>query len=200
MMASQKSRTIEDLVTVMKGGSYEARCSVLRDLCPCRNNRNREYEVWREIFNAALKGGMRERNQAAHAIGTLIDKAARSNEWREVLHQCRDLLDEVMLDPRASRSLLGQMKKHGHAHRGAAIQSYRRSRRDLDLATPVELTQWLNRRLKLSGRDRVQASDPGVRRLWRWQKHRVEFQPERKTRDDELLTRAERYLPQLFGQ
>lgn len=198
-MASKKTRTIDDLVSVMKNGSYDARCSVLRELCPCRNNRNREYEVWREIFSAALKGGMRERNQAAHAIGTLIDKARRSSEWREVLLECSDLLDEIMLDPRASSSLLGQMKKHGHAHRGAAIQSYRRRRRDLDLATPAELTAWLNDRLMLAGRDRVRANDPGIRRLWRWQKHRIEFQPERGTKDDELLGKAERYLPHLFA-
>lgn len=183
----------------MNDGSYDARCRVLRDLCPCRNNRNRETEVWREIFNKALGGGFRERDQAAHAIGTLIDKALRSNEWREVLHQCNDKLDELMLDPRASRLLLAQMKKHGHAHRGAAIQSYRRRRRVLDMATPAELTQWLNGQLRLSGRHRIEANDPGVQRLWRWQNHRVKFQPKRATRDDELLNKAQRYLPHLFG-
>ncbi len=198
-MASRKDRPINDLLKAMNDGSYDARCSVLRDLCPCRNNR-RETEVWREIFNKALGGGLRERNQAAHAIGTLIDKALRSSEWREVLHQCNDKLDELMLDPRASRLLLAQMKKHGHAHRGAAIQSYRRRRRVLDMATPAELTQWLNGQLRLSGRARIGANDPGVQRLWRWQKHRVKFQPERATRDDELLNKAQRYLPHLFGQ
>ncbi len=108
-MASRKDRPINDLLKAMNDGSYDARCSVLRDLCPCRNNR-RETEVWREIFNKALGGGLRERNQAAHAICTLIDKALRSSDWREVLHQCNDKLDELMLDPRASRLLLAQMK------------------------------------------------------------------------------------------
>ena len=104
-----------------------------------------------------------------------------------------------MHDARASRRLRGEMKKHGDAHRGAAIQSYRSRRRVLDKATPAELTQWLNGQLRLSGRDRVGANDPGVQRLWRWQKHRVKFQPERATRDDELLNKAQRYLPHLFG-
>ncbi len=100
-MASKKNRPINDLLTAMNDGSYDARCGVLRDLCPCRNNGNREIEVWRGIFDKALGGGLRERNQAAHAIGTLIDKALRSSEWRDVLHQCNDKLDELMLNPRS---------------------------------------------------------------------------------------------------
>ena len=199
-MTSKKTQPVDDLLKAMNDGSCYARCNVLRDLCPCRNNRNRDTEVWREIFKKALRGGLRERNQAAHAIGTLIDKALRSSEWREVMHQCNDLLDELMCDPRASRLLLAQMKKHGHAHRGAAIQTFRHRRRVLDMATAEELTQWLNDQLLLAGRNRISANEPGVQRLWRWQNHRTRFQPKRATRDDELLSKAQRYLPHLFSR
>jgi len=176
----------------MNDGSYDARCRVLRDLCPCRNNRNRETEVWREIFKKALRGGLRERNQAAHAIGTLIDKGMRSAKWRSILHQLSDRLDNLMQDPRASRMLLSQMKRHGHAHRGAAAQSYRRRRRILDMATRAELSAWLS---GLEGVDRLRSHDPGVGRLWRWLKHRAHYQPDRDTSDRELLKMASRFLP-----
>lgn len=197
-MSARKNPTINDLVKAMNNGSYHARCDVLRNLCPCRNNRNRELEVWHEIFTKARLGGLQERNRAAHAIGTLITKAYRSNEWRDLLQQCSKQLDELMLDPRASTLLLGQMKKHGHAHRGAAMQSFRRVKRVLELVTPAQLSEWLNEQLQLP--NHIEPNDPGVQRLWRWHKHRVNYQPKRSTEDGELLRKAEQYLPHKFRQ
>jgi hypothetical protein len=91
------------------------------------------------------------------------------------------------------------MKKHGHAHRGAAIQSYRRHRRVLDLATPSELAVWVNQQAQLAGKRKLAATDNGVQRLWLWLKHRVRIQPNRATRPEELLKVARRFLPDAFA-
>ena len=199
-MARKKTRSqsADELLSAMHSGSNYSRCDLLRELCPCRNNRVRDVAVWREICRTTLAGGMRERNQAAHALGTLMEKAQTNADWREILHALQGELDTLMRDARASRMLLGQMKRHGHAHRGAAMQNYRRRRRVLDLATPAELANWVNRCLQLDGQRRVSSYDPGVRRLWRWMRHRVEFQPDRGTKEDELISKAQRYLPRLF--
>lgn len=192
---------VANLFAALATGDHRRRCDTLRALCPCRNNHVRDFAVWRQVFERALHGGMRERDQAAHAIGTLIEKAERSAEWRDLLHKLRDELDALMRDTRAARRILGQMKKHGHAHRGAAQQNYRRRRRSLDLATPAELAAWLNGKLNLAegaeGKS-VAANDPGIRRLWRWLKHRTVCQPERGTKEEELIDKARRYLPRLF--
>ena len=188
---------IESLLDALQG-DHRRRCETLRQLCPCRNNRVRELAVWREVFDRALHGGMRERDQAAHAIGTLSEKAQGSAEWRDLLRSLRDELDALMLDTRASRRILGQMKKHGHAHRGAARQNYRRRRRALDLATPADLAAWINGTLDLTGETAISANDHGVLRLARWLGHRIACQPERATKEEELIDRARRYLPGLF--
>ena len=195
-----KTVDIDQLLVALREGEHRRRCDTLRELCPCRNNHVRDVAVWREVFDKALHGGMRERDQAAHAIGTLTEKALRSAQWRDVLHNLRDELDALMRDTRASRRILGQMKRHGHAHRGAARQNYRRRRRLLDLATPAELAAWVNRKLELVGEDSVCADHPGIARLWRWLKHRVASQPGRRTREDELIDKARRYLPRLFDE
>jgi hypothetical protein len=195
---SRKSRDIDGLLADLKQGGYDSRCRTLRSLCPCRNN-NKELALWDEVFTSLLKGGKRERDQAAHVIGTLLDKALESREWRGVLMQFDDRLDAIMANPRSARVLLGQMKRHGHAHRGAAIQSLRKHRRLMEIGSPRELADWLNDRADLRGRSRVQASDPGLRKLWRWHEHRIRFQPERGTREQELLRMAERFLPKTFA-
>ena len=191
---------IERLLQTLAEGDHRARCDALRSLCPCRNNHVRDLAVWRTVFRTALHGGMRERDRAAHAIGTLTEKAARSPAWRPLLHALRKDLDALMRDTRASRRILGQMKKHGHAHRGAARQNYRRRRRMLDLSMPEELAAWVNERLGLAGAEQVAASDPGVQRLWGWLRHRVRFQPARGTKEGELVAQARRFLPRLFQQ
>jgi len=189
---------IDRLLAAMNEGSYQSRCAAIRSLCPCRNNRVRDLEVWAEIFRKAREGGLRERDQAAHAIGTLTEKAAQNDEWREVLYAFRHELDALMRDTRSARVVLGQMKKHGHAHRGAARQGYRRRRTVLDLKTPKELANWVNDHLGLAGQTRVAANDPGLLRLWRWLANRVRCQPGRRTAEPELVSRGQRYLPALF--
>lgn len=193
-----KALDVESAITALNEGGHRERCEVLRELCPCRRSRVRDLAVWRAVFHKARNGGMGERDRAAHAIGTLMEKASGSAEWRDLLACLRTELDALMRDTRASRRILGQMKRHGHAHRGAARQNYRRRRRLLDLATPAELADWVNRRLGLAGGERVTASDPGIRRLWRWMKHRIACQPARATKEEELVAKARRYLPRLF--
>ena len=186
------------LLAAMNEGSYRSRCDAIRALCPCRNNRVRNLEVWAEIFRKAREGGHRERDQAAHAIGTLTEKAAGNDEWRSVLQAFSSELDALMRDTRSARVVLGQMKKHGHAHRGAARQGYRRRRTVLDLKTPAELARWVNGHLGLAGRARLAPSDPGLARLWRWLANRVGRQPGRRTSEAELVAQGRRYLPTLF--
>ena len=189
---------IDKLLAAMNEGSYQSRCAAIRSLCPCRNNRVRDLEIWAEIFRKAREGGFRERDQAAHAIGTLTEKAAKNDEWRDLLAAFRDELDALMRDTRSARVVLGQMKKHGHAHRGAARQGFRRRRTVLDLKTPAELADWVNGHLSLAGQGRIAASDPGLMRLWRWLANRVRRQPGRRTTEPELVARCQRYLPALF--
>ena len=192
-----KARDADRLLKALGDSGYDVRCAALRDACPCRSH-VRDPGLWREIFDRALNGGMRERDRAAHAIGTLMEKAERSDEWREVLARHSDDLDTLMQDSRASRVLLGQMKRHGHAHRGAARQGFRRRKAVLDLRTPAEIAGWVNTHLGLEGHDAVPASDPGVARMWNWLKHRVTRQPGRNTKEAELIAKARRYLPHLF--
>jgi len=189
---------IDKLLAAMNEGSYESRCAAIRSLCPCRNNRVRDLEVWAEIFRKAREGGLRERDQAAHAIGTLTEKAAKNDEWRDLLYAFRHELDALMRETRSARVVLGQMKKHGHAHRGAARQGYRRRRTVLDLKTPKELADWVNGHLGLARQAQVAANDPGLLRLWRWLANRVRSQPGRRTTESELVSRGQRYLPALF--
>jgi hypothetical protein len=185
-----RSNNTNQLLSAMQDGNYSSRCGVLRELCPCRNNQVRDLAVWREIFRKAIEGGIHERHQAAHAIGTLMEKAQTTAVWREILRALEGELDMLMRDTRASQMLLGQMG----THRGSAMRTYRRRRKVLDLATPTELADWVNNHPQLARQQRVSSTDPGVRLLWRWVKHRVEFQPMRGTREDELIAKARRYL------
>ena len=194
-----RSLAVRELLAALGDSDNETRCGALRDVCPCRNNRVRDLAVWRAVFDKAMHGGKRERNRAAHAIGTLTEKAEDNDEWRELLHHLRDELDALMRNTRASRNILGTMKRHGHAHKGAARKNYRRRRRALDLATPTELAEWVNQRLGLAGQQKVSANDAGIRRLQRWLRHRIEFQPQRRTEEAELAAKAKRYLPHLFA-
>ena len=192
-----KARDADRLLKALGDSGYDVRCAALRDACPCRSH-VRDPELWREIFDRALNGGMRERDRAAHAIGTLMEKAERSDEWREVLARHSGDLDALMQDNRIARVLLGQMKRHGHAHRGAARQGYRRRKAVLELRTPAQIAAWVNAHLGLEGRAAVPASDPGIARMGNWLTHRVTRQPGRSTKEDELVAKARRYLPHLF--
>ena len=162
-----------------RGPHHAARCAA--GLLPVPKRQPARSGSLASGVDKALRGNMRERDRAAHAIGTLMEKALENPAWRDLLRAFKTELDALRRDRRASRLLLGQMKKHGHAHRGAAMQGYRRRRKVLDLASPAELAAWVNGHLQLAGRNRVTADHPGIQRLWRWMKHRVRFQPERRT-------------------
>tara|TARA_A100001037_G_C14921257_1_gene531775 strand:- start:16 stop:600 length:585 start_codon:yes stop_codon:yes gene_type:complete len=191
--------TVEDVLDSINDGSYYSRCSALRDLCPCRNNSNRDVEVWEAIFDKARDGRRRERNAAAHAIGTLIEKSAGSDDWRDVVHQLDGRIEELMGDPRAAEMLLGQMKRHGHARRGTASRNLRRVRQLTAMPTASELAAWVSEHPDYRGEAAVDAGDEGVRRLEHWIRQRVRFQPRRKTSEAELLKMARRFLPRAFG-
>lgn len=195
----RQEHAAEQLLANLSAPSHRVRCSTLRALCPCRNSRVQDLAVWRAVFHKATHGGIRERGQAAHAIGTLSEKAAKGGEWHALLRALRPELDALMGDTRASRALLGTMKRHGHMHRGAARQNYRRHRRRLELATQAELAEWLNAELRLATEQAIDPREPGVARLWGWLEHRIACQPNRKTKDEELLNRARRYLPRAFA-
>ena len=192
-------RAADRLLAALSASSHRVRCAALRALCPCRNNRVQDLAVWRAVFDKARHGGIRERRQAAHAIGTLSEKAAKSGEWHALLRALRPELDALMGDARASRQLLGTMKRHGHMHRGAAMQNFRRHRQRLELATEVELAAWLNGELGLAAERVIDPREAGVARLKGWLAHRLACQPNRRIRNEELLRRARRYLPRAFA-
>ena len=104
-----------------------------------------------------------------------------------------------MRDTRSARVVLGQMKKHGHAHRGAARQGYRRRRTVLDLKTPAELADWVNGHLGLTGQGAHRCERPRPDAAVALARdHRVRRQPGRRTSEPELVARSQRYLPALF--
>ena len=155
--------------------------------------------MWEAIFDKARDGRRRERNAAAHAIGTLIEKSAGSDDWRDVVHQLDGRIEELMGDPRAAEMLLGQMKRHGHARRGTASRNLRRVRQLTAMPTASELAAWVSEHPDYRGEAAVDAGDGGVRRLEHWIRQRVRLQPRRKTSEAELLKMARRSLPRAFG-
>lgn len=191
--------TVEDVLDAINDGSYYSRCNALRELCPCRNNSTRDVEVWEAIFDKARDGGRRERNAAAHAIVALIEKSAKSEDWRDIVHQLDVCIEELMAEPRSAEMLLGQLKGHGRARRGTASRKLRRARQLTGFPTAAELADWISDKIGLDGADRIDPAHPGVRRLERWLHQRVRFQPTRKTSDQELLKMSKRFLPRAFG-
>ena len=172
----------------------------LRGLCPCRTNSAEDVHGWKELFTQARFGSISERKAAAHSIGTLLEKAQRVEQYRELLVQLKDDLDALMQDPRAASQVLGVMKKHGHAHKGAARKNYRRAYAVFSIHTPDEIATWLNRRLKLKAQQRVTTGSNVVKRLAKWLEHRVAFQPNRSTSEGEILDRVRQLQPSLFIQ
>lgn len=179
-------------------GSFERR-QFLRGLCPCRTNSSEDLEGWQELFTKARFGSYSERRAAAHSIGTLLEKAQRVEQYRELLVQLKDELDALMQDPRSASQVLGVMKKHGHAHKGAARKNYRRAYAVFRVQTPEEIAKWLNTRLKLPAKRRVTTGSKVVKRLVNWLEHRVAFQPTRSTSEVEILERVRQLQPSLFA-
>ncbi|MCE2405901.1 MAG: hypothetical protein J4G19_00120 [Pseudomonadales bacterium] len=171
----------------------------LRGLCPCRTNSSDDIEGWKELFNRARYGSYSERRAAAHSIGTLLGKAQQAAQYRELLLQLKNELDALMDDRKSASDVLGVMKKHGHAHKGAARKNYRRAYSVFAIQTPTEVANWLNERLALKARKRVTTDSKIVRNLARWLEHRTTFQPTRKTSEDEIIERARQLQPSLFS-
>ena len=171
----------------------------LRGLCPCRQNSSGDVQGWIALFQKARFGSFSERRAAAHSIGTLLEKAQQVNEYRELLVQLRDDLDALMQDPRAASQVLGVMKKHGHAHKGAARKNYRRAYAVLALHTPAEVATWLNRKLALPKQKRLDKTAKVVSKLSKWLEHRRTFQPNRTTTEAEILKQVRQLQPSLFA-
>lgn len=179
-------------------GSMDNRRAILRDLCPCRNQTT-ELATWRELFELATSGSLRERDGAIHAIGTLVDKARRNQQYRSILLKFEEELNELLSEPKAARLLLNQFKRKGHGHnrRGSAQRNIRKAKRLFDLTTPLELSAWVNDYFDVPSPKRIEASHNGISRLAKWMRHRVRCQPTRRTKETELAKQAERFLPEL---
>ena len=171
----------------------------LRGLCRCRTNSSDDIDGWRTLFTRARFGSYSDRHAAAHSIGTLLEKAQRADQYRELLVELKDELDALMQDPKAASQVLGVMKKHGHAHKGAARKNYRRAYAVFSVQTPEEIAKWLNQRLKLSTKRRVTTGSKVVKRFAKWLEHRVTFQPNRFTSEIEILERVRQLQPSLFS-
>ena len=169
----------------------------LRSLCPCRSNSSTDIEGWRELFNRARFGSYSERKAAAHSIGTLLDKAKQSDAYRELLQALQPDLDALMLDPRAASQVLGVLKKHGHAHKGAARKNYRKLYAIFSIQTEADMADWLNRRFAIQDTDRLTKDAVVVKKLVKWLNHRAKFQPERKVSESDLLKKTQLLMPTL---
>ena len=181
------------------GGKINERRQMLKNLCPCRNNQVKDVETWKGILEIATHGSLKERNSASHAIGTLLAKATKSEEWRQIVVQVEDELHALMDDTRASRSLLGTFKKHGHARRGTARKNYRRVIKSMDIQNPKQLSRWLNEKLSLPNHQAIETSHPGLKRLFVWLDRRRRFEPNKRTKEDEILAQAKQFLPTYFN-
>ena len=181
------------------GGKMNERRQILKNLCPCRNNQVKDVETWKGILKIATHGSLKERNSAAHAVGTLLAKASKNEEWRRIVVEVEPELQALMEDTRASRSLLGTFKKHGHARRGTARKNYRRIIKSMDIQNPNQLSDWLNERLLISKQPAIDPSLPGLKRLYIWLDRRRTFEPNKRTSDAEILSQAKQFLPKYFN-
>ena len=170
----------------------------LRGLCPCRTNSSEDIDGWRVLFLKAKYGSFSERKAAAHSIGTLIQRAKDDNTYRSLLQHLEHDLHALMQDPRSASQLLGVMKGHGHQRKGSGRRNFRKAISVLKLQSPSALASWLNKHPKIATTKPIEQNSKLVRRLAQWLNHRVEFQPGRKTTDEELLHQARLMQPSLF--
>lgn len=78
------------VVADLTGEDPDARQRALRVLCPCRN-RVYDREIWREVFHAYEHGtGDNVRDQAQHAIETLLQRARIDPRSQELLRWLAD--------------------------------------------------------------------------------------------------------------
>lgn len=79
------SRDIPRLLALLTCGDAQAQQNTLRQLCPCRNVRY-DKEVWLAIFRAHREtADLNVRDQAAHAIETLRERARTDPRSQELL-------------------------------------------------------------------------------------------------------------------
>ena len=63
---------------------------------------------------------------------------------------------------------------------------------------PEDLAHWVNQILGLKPHQGVSKSHPGLDRLVRWIRHRVDSNPKAKLKEQEILQRARQWLPKYF--
>ena len=180
--------------------SMRQRQRELRSMCPCRSNTSQDEEGWRHLFDRARFGSYAERKSAAHSIGTLLERSNTDPNYTGLVKKFQVELDALMRDPRSASQLLGVMKPHGHARRGAARRGYRKVYRAFSFRSRSDLAKWLNEKFNLQGKSRLTAGDKAVRKLASWVQHRTEFQPTSKLTEKELLHRVQKLLPQLVRE
>lgn len=192
------SHNVSNLIRTLEESSCAKQSTLLRSLCPCRNN-IQDISVWQKVFQTALQPGTRVRGQAIHAIATLLERSKTSRRWRKVLKELAADLDVLLSDPAACR-LLRQEVQHDAKVAGDLTPAAhcKKLRRLLELNTPKELADWLNKLLGHRKTGGVRPGHPGLERLWRWHVHRITFQPDRKTDPQELVQKAQRWLPEYF--
>lgn len=184
-------------VRVDELSNFETR-KQLRAICPCRTNSSEDIDGWRALFKKARFGSYSERKSAAHSIGTLIERAQDHETYRSLLQGLKSELDALMQHPRSASQLLGVMKGHGHQRKGAGRRNFRKAISVLNLQNPASLATWLNHHPSLVRQKPIDQHSKLVTKLAQWLKHRVEFQPGRKTSEDELLHQVRLLRPSLF--
>ena len=189
---------ISELIRLLEEGTSDQRSNVMRSICPCRSH-VLDKDIWKIVFQAAHQRGKRVRGGAVHAIATLLQRAKKSRRWRSLLRELSNELDQVLSDPEACKILRQGMQHDAEVAGGLTPAAHcRKLRRFVELTTPGELAEWLNDLLGQRPPGGVHPSHPGLIRLWRWQMHRITFQPERDTDPREFLRKAERWLPEFF--
>ena len=189
---------ISELIRLLEEGTSDQRSNVMRSICPCRSH-VLDKDIWKIVFQAAHQRGKRVRGGAVHAIATLLQRAKKSRRWRSLLRELSNELDQVLSDPEACKILRQGMQHDAEVAGGLTPAAHCRNlRRFVELTTPDELADWLNDLLGQRPPGGVHPSHPGLIRLWRWQMHRITFQPERDTDPREFLRKAERWLPEFF--
>ena len=80
------SRDIPRLLETLSCGDAKEQQHVLKQLCPCRNRRY-DQDIWLAIFQAYTceDAGPGVRDQAGHAIGTLMERARTDPRTQELL-------------------------------------------------------------------------------------------------------------------
>jgi len=118
-----KSRDIPRLLELLTCGDAADQADTLTLLCPCRNVRY-DREVWAAIFHAAACSQDRVvRDRAAHAIGTLKERARTDPRSQELV---RWLVDRQLAPESLSDVLPVWQPRRGDPRDAVAIPAYER--------------------------------------------------------------------------